>query len=124
MTSNKWGVKGIVVALRYCHPYCLICQDDTTTKCLQCDFPGYNALLSGTTCALTCISGYGNDTLGDNSICIKCAANCSSCLNYNTSCTKCNGGYYLYNDGITLNTIACLLDCPAHYFKNSTANPM
>jgi hypothetical protein len=81
-------------------------------------------MLSGMTCALTCLSGYGNNTLGDISVCIKCAANCTACLNYNTKCTTCNATYYLFDDGVTLNTIRCLLDCPAHYIKNSTAVPM
>ena len=77
----------------------------------------YQAKLSGTTCALTCSSTYGNDTLITQDICIKCSSFCTSCLDSAYYCLSCITNYYLYpNDP----NITCVAACPTHTFINTT----
>ncbi len=103
---------------RICHAYCTKCFGDASTTCTACDYTNMAAMLSGTTCNLTCLTGYGVDSLNLDT-CIQCQTNCSSCVDSSTNCTNCYTGYYLYNDG---STISCINPCPTHYFINITGN--
>lgn len=79
----------------------------------------HQAKLSGTKCAKTCQSGYGNDTQILD-VCIKCISFCDKCFDKPDNCSKCVSNYYLYNNGTNL---SCVSNCPSHFFQNSTGSP-
>jgi proprotein convertase subtilisin/kexin type 5 len=80
----------------------------------------YLAKLSGNKCALTCATGYGNDTIVTPDICIKCSNFCTSCLDSAYYCISCVTNYFLYpNDP----NITCVAVCPTHTFPNISVTP-
>jgi hypothetical protein len=74
------------------------------------------AMLSNNTCALTCLTGFGFNSVVP-AVCIVCQANCSSCYDSATNCTDCYIGFYLYGNG---SNISCINPCPTHFYPNST----
>jgi hypothetical protein len=75
-------------------------------------------MLSNFTYALTCLAGFGFNSLVPG-VCVICQANCSSCYNLATNCTDCYPGYFLYDDNIT---VSCTSPCPPHHYIDSTGN--
>ena len=62
---------------RNCFIGCSSCYGGNNNQCTVCnDDLGYK--LSGTTCALTCLSGYGDTIVGN--VCVFCELECSACF--------------------------------------------
>lgn len=115
-----WGITNVIVSIRLCHPYCTICSGDGYTNvCTECNYGGENAKLSGSTCNLNCLAGYG-DNSADPGVCIVCDTNCKYCQDTATNCLDCNNGFYLLETAVGV--VTCTAPCPGHYLTNTTAN--
>ena len=106
---------------RTCNMYCLSCYGAAISNCYACDVTqGY--MLSNTTCATTCLTGYGYTF--DPSLCVLCDKNCTTCFGVADNCTVCKSGSpytsYLYFNS-TQGYSQCLNPCPPSYFANTTA---
>lgn len=80
------------------------CDYCNTEKCLQCKD---NYVLYNNTCILNCPTGFVKDkyrTHCFNATCSNTIENCIEC-EHNSSCTKCERGYFLHNN-------KCILKCP------------
>jgi hypothetical protein len=118
--TNIWGVMNIIVQIRLCHPYCKVCTGDSNVNvCTVCNYIDEGAKLSGTTCDVNCLIGYG-DVTATPDVCVQCVANCAYCLDLGTNCVNCKNNYYLYYNGPS--DYSCLWNCPTHFFKNQTGN--
>jgi proprotein convertase subtilisin/kexin type 5 len=104
-----------MVLAKLCHPYCTICTGDSNSVCTACN-TAKSAMLSGTTCALTCMTYYGFNS-SDPNVCIHCATNCTSCYDSALNCTKCISNHYLYFDG---QNTTCINPCPSHTYVSGT----
>ncbi len=67
-----------------CHPYCLTCTDVLSTTCTACK-TGYK--LSGTTCAVDCLTQYGQTSTA--TVCVLCDVKCTACYLTYTNCSAC-----------------------------------
>ena len=101
-----------------CTSACTLCLDGTTTNCQACST---NFTLSGTTCSVSCLSGYGPSPTPN--LCLACTYPCLTCNLTATNCTSCNvslGTMFLYNTGSYVYT--CVASCPIRTFVNLTAS--
>jgi hypothetical protein len=96
-----------------CHGYCLTCTNLLSTTCTSCN-TGYK--LSGTTCAVNCLTQYGQTN--NLTLCVLCDVKCTACDQTSTNCTACTTSglneAFLYG-------FQCVNPCPTNYLAN-TAN--
>ncbi len=112
-----WHAREFILVARMCNFMCLSCVNSSATGCFSCD-PAVPYLLSGTTCAPLCLTGYGNTT--DPALCVLCSTNCTMCYEVYDNCSICKNNYYLYLNPI-LGYTNCYNPCPPLYFANTTA---
>lgn len=98
-----------------CHVYCLTCTDVLSTTCTSCN-TGYK--LSGTTCAVACLAGYGLTT--NATLCVLCDLKCIVCYQTSTNCSSCTTTSGA-NEAFLYGT-QCLSTCPAGYNQNYTTH--
>lgn len=116
-----WDAREFIFVAKLCNIYCLSCFGSNINQCTSCDATvGY--MLSGTTCATSCLSGYG--MTADPSLCVLCDVQCIVCYDLSDNCTSCktSGGNaaYLY-DNTTAGYFQCVNPCPTGYFANTTS---
>lgn len=109
----RWGIKDYVILAAGCHTYCLACTDLLVTTCQSCN-TGYK--LSGTTCASSCLAGYGATT--DIKVCVLCDVKCAVCYQAFNNCSSCTAS--VANEAFLIGT-QCVNPCPAGYAAD-TAN--
>lgn len=93
-----------------CDISCAICTNKST-PCTVCNI-GYK--LSGTTCASSCLTGYGSTT--NTSLCVLCDAKCVACDQLSTNCSSCTTT--APNEAFLYGT-QCLTTCPTGYFSDT-----
>ncbi len=96
-----------------CPSSCALCI--SSTSCTLCKTsPAY--YLSNGLCYDPCPAGrYATtNTTGDN-ICADCSSACAICTGNPSPCSKCNTGYYLYNN-------VCSTTCPSAYIAYDLTN--
>ena len=76
-SNSKWGVKELVVIVRVCNIACASCFGGLINQCYSCE-QQTPYLLSGTTCALTCLTGYG--MMMNAMTCVLCDLKCVVCF--------------------------------------------
>lgn len=79
-------------------------------------------MLSNTTCATSCLTGYGNTS--DPGVCVLCDILCIVCYEVGDNCSSCNqtspSRAYLF-DNTTVGYTQCVNPCPDGYFANTTS---
>lgn len=92
-----------------CNAACLTCNGGSAGNCYICNYP---YILSGSTCAMTCATGYG--VTSDPYVCVKCNSTCTACAYISTNCSACqstgNFSAFFYNDNLTYTK--CMMICP------------
>ena len=118
-----WNMREMIFVAYKCDVYCVTCFNQSINQCYSCKASaGY--MLSGTTCATSCLTGYG--VTSDPSFCVLCDSKCSACFEMADNCTSCksaspNTAYLYYND--TVFYYQCVNPCPTGYyaFVNGTS---
>jgi proprotein convertase subtilisin/kexin type 5 len=88
----------------YCNPICSSCTGNLISNCNGCFSPYF---LQGTTCQLTCNSGFYQNTI--DRVCYACFSTCSTCNSSgNNACFTCQASNYFY-----LPTNSCYTICPS-----------
>ncbi|KAL4460396.1 hypothetical protein ABPG74_000147 [Tetrahymena malaccensis] len=134
-SSCQLGYYGdpITFVCKPCNVSCASCVGGTSSDCTSCPPNNFLYVLNGSqgkclaVCPSTpplfgqnsmCVSQCSNSTFGDNQdpqrLCKPCNSQCNLCYGPTfDSCTKCNLGFYLYNN-------SCLSICPNGTYQNSS----
>ena len=82
--NNDWGIDDYYMLIALCDPVCLKCTGPTNTTCSQCVT---NYWLSGSTCDVDCLPGYGASSTPY--LCLVCSLYCQECSILSTRCSAC-----------------------------------
>lgn len=122
MATNLWGLREFIIIIRKCDVLCLTCFGASSTSCNSCVQTPTMYWLSNTTCSLTCLSGYGQQTVPN--FCIKCDVKCTSCFDDPLNCSACvksgPNQAYVYTADPLVAYSECVNPCPAGTFANKT----
>jgi hypothetical protein len=102
-----------------CHNFCLTCTGTANTQCLSCISTHF---LSGTTCDVACLPGYGTNL--PSNVCIVCHAYCLTCATVDTNCPTCKDTIIVGTNSTASQIYKvegleqCEVTCPTGYYAH------